>query len=203
MTGATAASISSADFPGTVSSTGNSVATDFATLFPAVGSTLRVNLASGAPLAGQQVHYQYFVPTIGNLQEDLGSQTLNTGTFFTDGAEGITVVIDANTITILNDFAGAFAPGSFNGPNLLFSGVNITKAVIDPISAADFTGSISFTPDSVGINFASMLPALGHAVVIDVSSQPVPEPATIVVFGAALAGAVWRKRKAACRKSSQ
>lgn len=195
VTGATVAGSTSADFSGTALTTANSVAVNFSALSPALGSTQRVNIASGAPLAGQQVTYQYLVPTTGNVQEDLGTQTLGTGTYFADSFQGITVVVDANTITVLNDVQAGFIPAAFNGPKLLFSGVHIDNATIDPLSAADFTGSLSFTPDSIAFDLSSLFPAKGHALVIDVASSPIPEPATIALFGIALMGAGWAARR--------
>jgi hypothetical protein len=190
LTGATVDPLSSADFIGGVSSTASTLLTNFQALTPALGSTMTVDLASNGTLTGQQVGYQYLVPTTASLQEDLGTSTLGMGTYFVDGADGITVVVGANTITVINDVPLQFAVGAFNGPNLVFSGVNIVSAAIDPISAADFLGTVSTTPDSIDINFSGLVPALGHAVVIDVVST-VPEPGSALLLVLAIAGLAW------------
>ena len=192
LTGATVNAASSADFQGIVSATGSSVQTNFSALAPALGSTLTIDLASGAPLAGQQVGYKYFVPTAASLQEDLGTQALRSGTFFVDNADGITVVVGADAITIINDSPLAFANGAFNGPDLVFSGVGIADAAIDPVSAADFKGTLSFTPDSIAVNFANFVPLAGHALVIDVAT--VPEPGSLWLLALPLAGLAWASR---------
>jgi hypothetical protein len=153
---------------------------------------MTVDLASGGTLSGQQVGYKYLVPTTGSVQEILGTLPLQTGTFFIDVADGITVVIGASTITVINDSPLAFANGAFNGPDLVFSGVDILNAAIDPISAADFQGALSYTPDSIAINFANFLPLAGHALVIDVTA--VPEPGSLLLLGLPIAGLAWVRR---------
>ena len=134
LSGAAVNPASSPDFGGIVSSTSNSVQTNFSALTPALGSTQIIDLASNQPLAGQQVGYMYLVPTVGSLQSELGTKTLGIGTYFVDPVEGITVAVDADTITIINDLPLAFATDPFNGPDLVFSGVSILGASIDPIS---------------------------------------------------------------------
>ena len=82
-------------------------------------------------LAGQPVSYSYLLPSTNSVQENLGTQTLESGTYFVDTAEGITVAIGASTITVINDVPLGFAAGAINGPNLVFSGVDIASAAID------------------------------------------------------------------------
>ena len=196
VTGASVDAASSTDLLGTLSSTAGAVQANFQSLTPALGSTMTVDLAAAGALAGQQVGYQYFLPTTGSVQEDLGTQTLGSGTYFVDTADGITVVVGADTITVINDVPLAFNTGAFNGPDFVFSGVHILGASIDPIGATDFLGTLATTPDSVAINFSGFAPGLGHAVVIDVASS-VPEPGMLLLLGSALAGLGWVRRRTA------
>jgi hypothetical protein len=193
ITGATVAATSSPDFQGVLSSTGNSVQANFSALTPALGSTMTIQLTAGGPLAGQQVGYHYLLPTTGSVQENLGTRTLMHGTYFVDAADGITIVVGPKTITIINDEPLAFAAGTFNGPDLVFTGTTILDATIDPVSAADFQGTLSFTPDSIEVNFAGLAPQTGHALVIDVDS--LPEPASLSLLGVAVAGLAWLRRR--------
>jgi hypothetical protein len=192
ITGATVAATSSPDFQGVLSSTGNSVQANFSALTPALGSTMTIQLTTAGLLAGQQVGYHYLLPTTGSVQENLGTRPLTHGTYFVDATEAIRVVVSAKTITIINDAPLAFAAGAFNGPDLVFSGTTILDATIDPVSAADFQGTLSFTPDSIEVDFAGLAPQTGHVLVIDVDS--LPEPASLSLLGIAVAALAWRRR---------
>jgi hypothetical protein len=133
------------------------------------------------------------------VQENLGTQTLESGTYFVDTAEGVTVVVGASTITVINDVPLGFAAGAINGPDLVFSGVDIAGAAIDPISATDFLGIVSTTPDSIAFNFAGLFPAVGHAEVIDLTF--VPEPGTVTLLAGAFAAVALVRRRNAVRRA--
>jgi hypothetical protein len=200
LTGATIDPASSADFTGALTSSGNTVQTNFSAFAPALGSTMTIDLASGGTLAGQPVSYNYLLPSTNSVQENLGTQTLESGTYFVDSAEGITVAIGASTITVINNVPLGFAAGAFNGPELVFTGVDIAGATIDPISATDFLGTVSTTPDSIAFNFAGLFPAVGHAEVIDLTF--VPEPTTLMLLAGALAALALVRRRHTVRRTA-
>lgn len=199
ITGATVDPVSSADFHGAVSSEGTSVQANFSAFAPATGSTELIDLASSAPLAGQQVTYNYILPNLGSLNGTLGTAPFVDTTAFFDNNDGVLVAVGANTITILNLVPLTFATGAFNGPNLTFSGIDITGASIDPSSAADFLGQVSTTQHGLTVNFSGLTPALGHALVIDVTAAAAPEPSAweLMIVGFGLVGARLRRRRQA------
>ena len=196
--GATADAVSATSFPGVVSSTANSVQINYQGQDPALGASQTIDLASSLPLAGQQVSYQDLFPNTGNVNGSLPTQTLTAGTYFVDKTNVLTAVIGANSIMIINDETAGFLVAAFDGVTLNFSGVDIGDASIDPLSAADFRGPVSFTPDSVSINFSDLGPQSGDVEVIDVETVPEPASATLIAVGLLALGLVrfrpcWRR----------
>jgi hypothetical protein len=184
LTTATADPESATSFPGIVSSTANSVQTNLQGLDPALGASQIIDLASSLPLAGQQVSYQALFPDTGSVNVSLPTTTLTTGTYSVGKTNFLTAVIGADTIMIINDETAGFLAAAFDGVTLTFSGVGIGDASIDPLSAANFRAPISFTSDSVSINFSDLGPQSGDVEVIDV--QTVPEPASATLIGVGL-----------------
>lgn len=70
--------------------------------------------------------------------------------------------------------------------------MKIGGASVDPINAADFKAVVSFTQDSIGVNFADLAPASGHTLVIHMRST---EPGSVLVLGTGVAGLVWGLRR--------
>ncbi len=184
LTGAKADPVSATGFPGVVSSTANSVQVNYQGLDPALGASQIIDLASSLPLAGQQVSYQALFPSTGSVNGSLPATTLTTGTYFADNINSITTVIGANSIMIINDLTAGFVAAAFDGVTLTFSGANISGAAIDPLSAADFLAPVSFTSDSVSINFSNLVVQSGDVEVIDVhTAVPEPASATLIAVG--------------------
>ena len=188
LTAATADPVSASSLPGMVSSTANSVQINYQGLNPALGASQIIDLASSQPLAGQQVSYQDLFPDTGSVHVSLPTTTLTSGTYFVDTTNFLTTVIGANTITIINDETAGFLAGAFDGVTLSFSGVGIGNAAIDPLSAPDFLAPVSFTSDSVSINFSSVAPHSGDVEVIDIHTVPEPASASLMAVGLLVLG---------------
>jgi len=197
--------LTSPDFKGAIVSDNAGFAVNFSALAPSLGSSLFAEISGPSPLGGQTGSYQYVLPTAGQISGSQPPVTLVPTTYFLDNQDGILVALNANTITVLNTLPLAFAGGTFNGPELSFTGIDIAGATIDPISAPDFLGGVTHTQHGVAINFANLNPGLGHALVIDIdaatqgSSGAVPEPTSwaLMIVGMGAVGGLLRRRRAA------
>jgi hypothetical protein len=144
----------------------------------------------------------------------------NSVNYVTQGADdGSTIVVGDTSITITNLLAltfcsdgssvGSACTDRIDGFNFQFSGENILGATIDPTSSAGFTPATFGTHTGVDLIDANNLlidltganPAINDTLTIDLtftSSQPpppVPEPASLGLFGVALGGIVATRRR--------
>lgn len=155
---------------------------------------------------GDTVGLNYYYPDSGSLYENLGTGTVPGATFSLVNEVGVgsnTVVVNADQIVVNLDpgEGDSWSPGSFNGWVLtdLTSDPGITGVSIASQSNFALTpGDISFTSDSVTVNWAGLTFGPSSAVTLDVSfGTAVPEPASLSLFASALIGfgALRRRRR--------
>ncbi|MGC2524898.1 MAG: PEP-CTERM sorting domain-containing protein [Stellaceae bacterium] len=123
-----------------------------------------------------------------------------------------TIDVGDTTITITNEASLPFCSGSlpcadtFTGFAFTFSaGVDITGVSIDPASAPDFRpAGVSplelLTPTDIIVNLVGENPAVGHQLILDVTTAvtpppSVPEPATVTLLAVGLGAMLIRQRK--------
>lgn len=127
-----------------------------------------------------------------------------------------TTSISANTITIVNNFAGPFCSTAacddvFSGFVFTFAGaLPITSVTVDSGSDPNFlpiVGGLTFTPTAIFVNLAGDSPAVGDQLILDVTTNgttPVPEPSTwaLMLLGFAGLGLVGYQRKGAAGRAA-
>ncbi len=121
------------------------------------------------------------------LTDTVGSHVefpVNSFTFFDDGDtwdEG-SIDIGSNTIQLELFTSGTTNPGTFNGFIFTFTGApTITGVTADPLSALMPT-SLSYNSDTIFVNIASTPYSPGTAFILNVAMDPVPLPASAVLF---------------------
>jgi hypothetical protein len=181
---------------------------------PLTGIVALLSLAAIPPahagLIGSQVTYNNLFPDQTTVDFSVPRQTITSSTSIADTSFGGTDVF-ASTFTdtmidvlFTGNATGELAPVPFNGWVYIFSGVNITGAVLDGGSSPDLSGAIvTFDASQIFVNLAGLNIANDDQFKIDVASTPVvvasPEPASMAIFTTgliALGATCYRRRKA-------
>lgn len=128
--------------------------------------------ASAQSLIGSSVTAQYHNPTLGSVTATVGPVTVGSGVEVPSLISRVSVDVSATQIVLTQTGSpGTYSNNTHNGPVLVFTGVTITSASLDPSSTMGVT-SLSFTGDSVIINWGGQPIVTGATVVINVNSGP-------------------------------
>jgi hypothetical protein len=168
----------------------------------AAAAFVALGLASSAQasIIGDSIRIDYAFPTAGSVIE---SQTITVATSPTSTPVefgDLTAVFTTSQITLLDSPGcgpGCFqSPGAFNG--LIFTDLThpFTMLNVDPsTNYSDFTAFLS--GGSIFVSRPNHVIVPGDRLVLDL--RPIPEPLTLAIMGASLAGlaGLRRKKKAA------
>jgi hypothetical protein len=158
--------------------------------------------AMAAGLEGDSFTYQYYCPSLSQAYGAAGNYVVGSGVEVTALGGGYgSIDVSANQITIDFSYSAQWAKTNFNGFMLSnFPTNSITSVTVDGATTdGSFSSSfISFTNDSISVNWQGMPFHAGQTIVLDVgTAAPVPEAGNLAMMAAGLAlfAGIARRRR--------
>ena len=160
---------------------------------------------SAQTLIGSTVTAAGYYPTATTIQTNIASATIGAGVEFADGSivyfaggtPGATFDFRTTSLELVNlETGGGGSTSQFDGIIFrFFSAPSVVGVSFDASSQFTFPG-ITFSPDSISLNFAGIAhPAIGARALINIQLAPVPEPAPWLLLSAGVLLIVATKAK--------
>jgi hypothetical protein len=150
-----------------------------------------------ADLTGDTLHGTYLYPDTSTVFDDLGTFVVP-GSGIAPANGSLQFSVTGSQITILSLQPGTFQNASFNGFEFVDTTKNplITAVTLDASSTFGVTG-ISFTGDSIFLNFAGITDNTGQKAIFDLTfgTAPTPEPSSIALLGTGALGLMGMVRR--------
>ena len=151
---------------------------------------------ASASIVGDLVNVSHYYPDLNSTNNDMGSQVVPTANFNYFGLYD--VAVGGDYLTYTSNLGGAyFIDSTFDGPVLTDLNATFTSASIDASSTlAGFDASrLTFDANHIYVNMHG-LDLIGYLKInFETGSSAVPEPASIALMFAGLAGAAAARRR--------